>query len=135
MNENKTHRRTARHLAEQLVKELRRTTDDPHTFQAAIRLRDRLRQPTLAVILNTKVAGESIAAKCRTLGISRQTYYTWAQGVRRPSFEQALRLAEVTGIMVADVRRLKREDHHGHKDIHDRDGADPQPGELRVHED
>jgi hypothetical protein len=137
MNENKTRRAAARSLAAQVVQELRRTTDDPHTLMAAVRLRDRLRQPSLATILESRVLpGETITAKCHALGIARQTYYSWAQGTRRPSYEQAVRLAETTGIMLADVRRLRREEPHElDQDIRYRDSEDHESRELRVDED
>ena len=110
MNGNNIHRRAARKLAEQVVRELKQTTGDDTTYRAAIRLRNRLKHPPLSIILD-KVPGVTVAARARLLGISQQTYYSWASGVSRPDREQAQRLASATGVMLADFRGALTEEN------------------------
>lgn len=88
-------------LAEQLVK-----MADDTTRAWAIELRDRLRMPMSTVL--DKVEGVSVADRCRKIGISRQTYYSWLAGEQRPSSIQAAKLSELTGIPADKIRRHRK---------------------------
>jgi hypothetical protein len=59
-------------------------------------------QLPMPVILS-KVAGESVTAKCRTLGIARWTWYRWHDHGVRPKRTQATRLSELTGFDVEAI--------------------------------
>ena len=59
----------------------------------------------MSYILN-KVPGETIMEKAEAVGVSRQTYYYWIHGRSRPSPQQAERLAELTGVPMADIMTI-----------------------------
>lgn len=50
-----------------------------------------------------KVPGDSLAARARAIGVSRQTMYVWAQERFRPSGEQAAIIAKLTGVPLAQI--------------------------------
>lgn len=62
----------------------------------------RLRFPMADIL--AKVEGDTIAARAREIGVSRQTLYVWANEKLRPSAEQARTLEKLTGVP-ADVIR------------------------------
>ena len=51
-----------------------------------------------------KVPGDTLAARARAIGVSRQTMYVWAQEKFRPSTEQATIIANLTGVPIDDIR-------------------------------
>ena len=57
---------------------------------------ERIRLPMSKIL--SLVPGESAAARARTLGISRQTYYVWLREQTRPLGDQAVLVERITGI-------------------------------------
>lgn len=86
-------------LAEQLIE----LSADNYTKRAAERLLSSLHLSPMAHIL-ARVPGESVSARARLLGVSRQTYYGWLNGRWRPNIQQAKKIAEVTGIPAGEIR-------------------------------
>jgi DNA-binding XRE family transcriptional regulator len=54
-----------------------------------------------------KVPGDTLAARARAIGVSRQTMYVWAQEKFRPSTEQATIIAELTGVPIDEIREYQ----------------------------
>jgi hypothetical protein len=77
-------------------------TPDSTVRRQAMKLRDRLVRRPMDEILN-RVPGDNVAAKARTCGATRQTYYSWLDGVR-PTIRHATKLAQITGFSVAEIR-------------------------------
>ena len=75
--------------------------------ESAEELQRRLQLPLTEAL--SKVPGESIAARARRLGITRQTYYQWLNGRARPNNEMARRLSELTGIPESQIRGVRPE--------------------------
>jgi DNA-binding transcriptional regulator YiaG len=69
----------------------------------AIRMRSRLNAMPMSDIL-AKMPGDTISAKARTLGVSRQTIHYWLNGETRPDDVQARKLEKLTGFSVAVIR-------------------------------
>lgn len=57
---------------------------------------------SMAEILDS-VPGANVRERARTIGVSRQTVYSWLKGVSRPAPMQARRIALLTGYSVDDV--------------------------------
>jgi DNA-binding XRE family transcriptional regulator len=51
-----------------------------------------------------KVPGDTLAARARAIGVSRQTMYVWAQEKFRPSTDQARIIADLTGVPIDEIR-------------------------------
>jgi DNA-binding XRE family transcriptional regulator len=62
----------------------------------------KLRHPMADIL--AKVPGDTLAARARAIGVSRQTMYVWAQEKFRPSTEQATIIADLTGVPIDDIR-------------------------------
>jgi DNA-binding XRE family transcriptional regulator len=62
----------------------------------------KLNHPMAAIL--AKVPGDTLAARARAIGVSRQTMYVWAQEKFRPSTEQATIIADLTGVPIDDIR-------------------------------
>jgi DNA-binding XRE family transcriptional regulator len=62
----------------------------------------KLRHPMADIL--AKVPGDTLAARARAIGVSRQTMYVWAQEKFRPSTEQATIIAELTGVPIDEIR-------------------------------
>jgi DNA-binding XRE family transcriptional regulator len=62
----------------------------------------KLRYPMADIL--AKVPGDTLAARARAIGVSRQTMYVWAQEKFRPSTEQAAIIADLTGVPIDDIR-------------------------------
>jgi DNA-binding XRE family transcriptional regulator len=73
-----------------------------------------------------KVPGETLAARARAIGVSRQTMYVWAQERFRPSTEQAQIIADLTGVPIAQIRDYQEGYHDG------TNGARKTPRKTRV---
>jgi DNA-binding XRE family transcriptional regulator len=58
-----------------------------------------------------KVPGDTLAARARAVGVSRQTMYVWAQERFRPSTEQAAIIANLTGVPVEQITEFKEDNH------------------------
>ena len=50
-----------------------------------------------------KLPGDSILDACLRLRVSRNTYYCWLRGDRRPNAAKALRLSQITGYSLEDI--------------------------------
>jgi hypothetical protein len=75
---------------------------DPEISRRAADLRDRLLQRPMPKILDL-VWGDTITEKARRCGVSRQTFHSWMNGAR-PNPRQAIRLAKLTDLSVAEIR-------------------------------
>jgi DNA-binding XRE family transcriptional regulator len=62
----------------------------------------KLRYPMAAIL--KQVPGDTLAARARAIGVSRQTMYVWAQEKFRPSTEQATIIADLTGVPIDEIR-------------------------------
>ena len=67
------------------------------------RIRQRLNARPMDEIL-VNVPGNSVTEKCRQIGVSRTTYYSWLSGYTRPRNQVARRLAEITDIDIDVIR-------------------------------
>jgi DNA-binding XRE family transcriptional regulator len=70
----------------------------------------RLEHPMAEIL--AKVPGDTLAARARAIGVSRQTMYVWAHERFRPSPEQAATISELTGVPVAHIRADDQEGKH-----------------------
>ena len=61
----------------------------------------KFRYPMAAIL--AKVPGDTLAARARAIGVSRQTMYVWAQERFRPSSVQAAIIAKLTGVPTAQI--------------------------------
>jgi DNA-binding XRE family transcriptional regulator len=61
----------------------------------------KLRFPMAAIL--AKVPGDSLAERARAIGVSRQTMYVWAQERFRPSGAVAVKIADLTGVPLAQI--------------------------------
>jgi len=93
---------TVKSLVAQLVK----ISPDEGTRLRAKQIQDRLALP-MSVVLG-KVPGLTVAAKCKSIGVSRQAYYYWLRGMSRPNVTQANRIAKLTGFNADDIRGRTR---------------------------
>lgn len=87
-------------LADKLVEQ----TANPDLRQTALDLRAMLTPPPSMQEILALVPGESIIARSKVLGISRQTYYNLAEGLTRASLPIAEKIASVTGVNVEIVK-------------------------------
>jgi DNA-binding XRE family transcriptional regulator len=53
------------------------------------------RLPIMAVL--NKIPGKTHTDKAKLVGVSRQTYYAWVNGVARPNRKRAKKLSTITG--------------------------------------
>ena len=67
------------------------------------RIQQRLNARPMDEIL-IKVPGDSVTEKCRQIGVTRTTYYSWLGGYTRPRTEVARRLAELTDVDIDVIR-------------------------------
>ena len=93
---------TALRAVERLIKSANTEGD----VQAAKRMRARMirrmnARPMSEVI--AKVPGNSIPAKARALGTTRQTVHYWLDGRMRPRPAMAKKLERITGISAAEI--------------------------------
>lgn len=56
-----------------------------------------------------KVPGESLAARARAVGVSRQTVYVWLDERFRPVGPQAKKLAKLTGVPVEHIKEYQND--------------------------
>jgi DNA-binding XRE family transcriptional regulator len=75
--------------------------------RSATRMHKRLTGQLAAVPMSQvmeKVPGTSLAAKARTLGVTRQTVYAWINGDWRPDGDMAQKLEGLTGFSADAIR-------------------------------
>jgi transcriptional regulator with XRE-family HTH domain len=77
--------------------------DNPWIAKRAKHLRTQMRY-SMDVILKKVVPGGTVMEKAAKIGISRQAYYAWLNGLSRPSMEQAKLLSRMTGYTVEQIR-------------------------------
>jgi transcriptional regulator with XRE-family HTH domain len=94
----------------ELIDELVFLDPDPGTTAYALKLRERLKLP-MPLVLEKLWPDASISEKVRRLGVTRQTYYGWLNGLFRPEGELAKKIAKLTGFDEEEIRghRLLRE--------------------------
>jgi DNA-binding XRE family transcriptional regulator len=61
----------------------------------------KLRYPMADIL--AKVPGETLSARARKIGVSRQTLYVWAEEKFRPTPRQAKVIAKLTGVPVEHI--------------------------------
>jgi DNA-binding XRE family transcriptional regulator len=62
----------------------------------------KIRHPMADIL--PKVPGDTLAARARAVGVSRQTMYVWAAERFRPSTDQARIIADLTGVPIDEIR-------------------------------
>lgn len=83
---------------------LQRATPRTKLHRVATQLRQFLEPPLPMPEILAKVPGDSIAAKCRTLEISRQAFYDLQKEETRPNNVTTARLMELTGLADRQIR-------------------------------
>lgn len=86
-----------------LVERLIKTGGNEGITRRALKMRARLTAMPMSAILD-KVPGASVIEKAKALGVSRQTFYYWLDGVTRPNIRMARKLNKITGVSVEDIR-------------------------------
>jgi hypothetical protein len=74
-----------------------------HVLRNLERLQARLQLVPMADIL-AKLPDDTVTARAKRLGITRQAYYDWVNGKSRPNIKQARRLQKLTGFTVQEIR-------------------------------
>lgn len=79
---------------------------DQGTLAYALKMRERLRTPMSVVLaaLDKKWPNMSTSDRAAKLGVSRQTYYGWQQGLFRPDMKLAKKLAALTEYDADEIR-------------------------------
>lgn len=96
-----THRQIER--AQALIEELVRRTDGENR-EAAKQLRDILVPPSLRELI-LSIPGETHQDRIKRIGISHQGYYNLINGISRPQYSTAVRLAKLTGLTPDAIQR------------------------------
>jgi transcriptional regulator with XRE-family HTH domain len=86
-----------------LVEQLIELNPDGSTLAYALKMRERLKLP-MSVVLAKLWPELSLIDRCRRLGISKQTYFGWLNGLYRPDDRRAKKLAKETGFSAEDIR-------------------------------
>lgn len=87
-----------RQQAIRLVERVQRLAgEDPIVAPEAQRLWESLQLLPMDKIL-VLVPGDTVTDRARTLGVSRECYYNWLRGRRRPDKNSAQKLSEITGV-------------------------------------
>jgi transcriptional regulator with XRE-family HTH domain len=87
-----------------LVKTLGKISPDDSVSRAIEKVQRLLTAVPMAAVLDQIRPGEPVAAKAKALGVSRQTYYYWLQGVTRPNKKMAKKLASLTDFSAEEIR-------------------------------
>ena len=74
---------------------LARAEGDPGLAELMLEFRARRKLPIERIL--AKVPGDTVVAKCKRLGVTRQAWYDWVRGTYRPMGELAKRMAKITG--------------------------------------
>lgn len=93
----------ANERALKLVERLIKAGGNEGVTRRALKMRARLTATPMSIILD-KVPGASVIEKAKSLGVSRQTFYYWLDGVTRPNFKQARKINKITGHDIAEIR-------------------------------
>jgi hypothetical protein len=87
-----------------VAKQLGKLSPDDSVSRAIEKVQRLLTVVPMAVVLQQVLPGEPVAAKAKAVGVSRQTFYYWLQGVTRPNKKQAQKLAKLTDFSVDEIR-------------------------------
>jgi DNA-binding XRE family transcriptional regulator len=89
-----------------LVERLIELDPDTGTMHYALKMRERLKLP-MSVVLD-KYEKEypelTVIERAEKLGVTRQAYYSWINGIARPNTRAAKKLAGMTGYTAEDIR-------------------------------
>jgi hypothetical protein len=97
----KTERAASMKLASELMKAAK-AGEDAGLIEIMNEVRARLQRPMIDIL--KKVPGDTISAKCKRIGVSRQAFYDWLKGAYRPTGAQSKRLARLTGVPAELIR-------------------------------
>ena len=86
-----------------LIEQVIKLEPDMGTMQYALKMRERLRLP-MSVVLAKLYPELTVNEKSEKLGVTRQAYYSWLNGISRPSTRLSKKLAALTGYDAADIR-------------------------------
>jgi len=86
-----------------LVEALIKLEPDMGTMHYARKMRERLRLP-MSVVLEKLYPELSVVEKAERLGVTRQAYYGWINGICRPNTKLSKKMAALTGFDAADIR-------------------------------
>jgi hypothetical protein len=87
-----------------ITKQLGKMSPDESVSRAIEKVQRLLTVVSMAEVLAEVLPGEPVAVKAKSLGVSRQTFYYWLQGVTRPNKKQAQKLAKLTDFSVDEIR-------------------------------
>jgi hypothetical protein len=86
-----------------MISDLEKHSPYPGSATWAQRMRRKIKAVPMATILD-EVPGDSAIEKAKKIGVSRQTYYYWLNGVTRPNKKWAKKLANLTGYDAGAIR-------------------------------
>ena len=86
-----------------LVERLIVLSPDVGTLQYARKMREKLKLP-MSVVLENLYPEMSVIEKAEKLGVTRQAYYGWLNGLSRPNAKLSKKMAALTGYDAADIR-------------------------------
>lgn len=86
-----------------LVEQLIKLDADPGTMAYARKMRQRLKLP-MSVVMDKLWPDISIVEKMQRLGVTRQAYYLWINGLARPNTKLSRVIARHTGFDAEDIR-------------------------------
>lgn len=89
-----------------LVERLIALDTDVGTKQYALKMRERLKLPMSAVLekLDKAFPELTVEERAEKLGVTRQAYYGWLNGISRPNAKVSKKLAAITGMDAAAIR-------------------------------
>lgn len=86
-----------------LVKRIIELDPDDGTMAYALKMQMHLKLP-MSVVLEKLWPNISVLEKCRRLGVTRQAYYGWMNGLYRPDTKISKKLAQLTGLDEEEIR-------------------------------
>ena len=86
------------------VRKLVKTGANDSISRAAMKVERLLVATPMAIILDQVRPGDTVVAKAKALGVSRQTYYYWLNGTTRPTKKLAKKIAGLTDFTVEEIR-------------------------------
>lgn len=89
-----------------LVERLIELDPDTGTRHYALKMRERLKLPMSVVLerLEQTLPELTVAERAEKLGVTRQAYYSWLNGVARPNTKVSKKLSALTGFSADDIR-------------------------------
>lgn len=89
-----------------LVERLIELDTDDSTTAYALKMRERLKLPMSVVLekLEQIWPDDNVRQRVKRLGITRQAYYGWLNGIYRPDAKLSKKLAALTGFDAEDIR-------------------------------